>query len=240
MKAALVTGSTRGIGLAIAVRLARAGYAVTLNHLSSPGPARAAEKAMGGHDHQIVRADVRRPDGARKLVRTALKKWGRLDLLVNNVGDFFPTRVGKMELDQWEKLWDSNVRTALNCTREVLPLLRRGGGGSIVNLGGTVSQTVRGNPHYVAYAMAKTALAVFTKSVARAEGSHGIRANMVAPGYIRTYAYSAKDVKELEPLVPMKRLGRPEEIAEAVAWLASDAASYVTGAVLDVGGGLWV
>ncbi|HTF57196.1 MAG TPA: SDR family oxidoreductase, partial [Planctomycetota bacterium] len=217
----------------------RAGYAVTLNHLSNPASARAAERALSGFDHQIVRADVRRPDGARKLVRAALRHWGRIDLLVNNVGDFFPTLVGKMDIDRWDELWDSNVRTALNCTREVLPILRRGGG-SIVNMGGTVSQTVRGNPHYVAYAMAKTALAVFTKSLARAEGARGIRVNMVAPGYIRTYAYSAKDVKELEPQVPMKRLGRPEEVAEAVAWLASDAASYVTGAVLDVGGGLWV
>lgn len=240
VKSAIVTGSTRGIGLAIARTLGQSGYGVALNHRSASAPARAAAKAMEGSDHLIVRADVGRPAGARALVRAALKRWKRIDLLVNNVGDFFPTPVGKMELDRWEELWNSNVRTALNCSREVLPAMRRAGGGSIIMIGGTASQVVRGNPNYVAYAMAKTALAIFTKSLARAEGARGIRVNMVAPGYIHTYAYTAKDVRELSPQVPMKRLGRPEEVAEAVAWLASDAASYVTGAVLDVGGGLWV
>jgi len=240
VKVAIVTGSTRGIGLAISRTLARSGYRVALNHRSNAAAARSASRAMAGSEHLIVRSDVSKPDGARKLIRAAMKQWGRIDLLVNNVGDFFETPVSKMQLDKWEELWDSNVRTALNCTREVLPAMRRNGGGAIVMIGGTVSQTVRGNPTYVAYAMAKTALAVVTKSLARAEAARGIRVNMVAPGYIHTYAYTAKDVRELSPQVPMKRLGRPEEIAEAVAWLASDAASYVTGAVLDVGGGLWV
>ena len=240
MKTAIVTGSTRGIGLAIARTLARAGYAVALNHRSASAPARAAAKAMEGSDHLIVRADVGKPAGARALVRAALKRWKRIDLLVNNVGDFFPTPVAKMELDRWDELWDSNVRTALNASREVLPGMRRDGGGSIIMIGGTASQMVRGNPAYVAYAMAKTALAMFTKSLAKAEAARGIRVNMVAPGYIHTYAYTDKDVREMTPQVPMKRLGRPEEVAEAVLWLASPAASYVTGAVLDVGGGLGV
>jgi NAD(P)-dependent dehydrogenase (short-subunit alcohol dehydrogenase family) len=97
---------------------------------------------------------------------------------------------------------------------------------------------MRGNPTYVAYAMAKTALATFTKSLAKAEARNGIRVNMIAPGYIQTYAYTKEDLAGMPPQVPMKRLGRPEELAEAVAWIASDAASYVTGAILDVAGGL--
>jgi 3-oxoacyl-[acyl-carrier protein] reductase len=238
-RVALVTGSTRGIGLAIAQRLGRAGCQVVLNHLASSKSAREAARAMKGLDHAIVRADVRTPEGARRLLQEVRRRWRRLDVLVNNVGDFFGTPVSKFERAKWEALWDSNVRTCWNATAEALPLLRRRGG-SIVNLGGTVSGTLRGNPAYVAYAMAKTALVVFTKSLARAEASRGVRVNMVCPGYIRTYAYTARDAKVLAPQVPMKRLGEPAEVAEVVEFLASDRASYVTGAVLDVGGGLWV
>lgn len=239
-RVAVITGGTRGIGLATARKLGRAGYRLIVNHRSNSASARSAARELRAFEPLIVRADVGRPEGARKVIRAALKKWGRIDLLVNNVGDFFETPVSKMELDKWDELWDSNVRTALNCTREALPAMRRTGGGSIIMFGGTVSQTVRGNPAYVAYSMAKTALAVVTKSLARAEAARGIRVNMIAPGYIQTYAYTAEDLRELPSQVPMKRLGKPEEIAEAVAWLASNAASYVTGAVLDVGGGLWV
>jgi 3-oxoacyl-[acyl-carrier protein] reductase len=239
-RVAVITGGTRGIGLATARKLGSLGYRLVVNHRSNAAAARSAARALRAFEPLILRADVARPEGARTMMRAALKKWRRIDLLVNNVGDFFETPVSKMELDEWDELWDSNVRTALNCTREVLPAMRRTGGGSIIMFGGTVSQTVRGNPTYVAYAMAKTALAVVTKSLARAEAARGIRVNMIAPGYIQTYAYTAKDLRELPSQVPMKRLGKPEEIAEAVAWLASNAASYVTGAVLDVGGGLWV
>jgi NAD(P)-dependent dehydrogenase (short-subunit alcohol dehydrogenase family) len=235
---AIVTGGTRGIGLEIARKLGTIGYRLVVNHRSNRAAARAAATSLKALDPVIVRADVARPDGARKVIRAALSKWGRVDLLVNNVGDFFETPVSKMELSKWDELWDSNVRTALNCTREVLPSMRKRGSGVIINIGGTATQMMKGNPIYVAYAMAKTALATFTKSLAKAEARHGVRVNMIAPGYIQTYAYSKQDLRDMPPQVPMKRLGRPEEIGEAVAWLASDAASYVTGAILDVAGGL--
>ena len=240
IRVAIVTGSTRGIGLAIARKLAESGYRVALNHRSNAPAARAAARAMAGLDHVIVKADVTKPAGARSLVRSVLRRWKRIDLLVNNVGDFFPTPVSEMKLAAWDELWDSNVRTTLNCTREALPAMRKAGGGSIINIGGTASQMAKGNPTYVAYAMAKTALVTFTKSLARAEAARGVRVNMIAPGYIKTYAYTEEDLRTMAPQVPMKRLGRPEEVAEAVAWLASDAASYVTGTVLDVAGGLGV
>lgn len=237
---AVVTGGTRGIGFAIARKLGSLGHRLVINHRSNVAVARKAAGELASYEPLIVKADLIKPEGARKVIRAALKKWGRIDLLVNNVGDFFETPVSKMELAKWDELWDSNVRTALNCTREVLPSMRKRGSGSIINIGGTATQMMRGNPTYVAYAMAKTALALFTKSLAKAEAARGLRVNMIAPGYIRTYAYTKKDLRDMPPQVPMKRLGRPEEIAEAVAWLASDAASYVTGAVLDVAGGLGV
>jgi 3-oxoacyl-[acyl-carrier protein] reductase len=239
MKIAVVTGSTKGIGLAIAKGLSDAGHAVVLNWRADSKGAKAAAKAMDGREHAIVRADARKPSGARALVDAAVRRWGRLDVLVNNVGDFIETPVSELDLADFEAMYDSNVRTALTVTRAALPRLRESRG-CIVNLGGTVSQLLRGNPAYAAYVMAKASLVSFTKSLAVAEGPRGVRVNMVTPGFIRTYAYSDRDVEELSPKVPLKRLGRPDEVAAAVEFLCSERASYVSGAVLDVGGALWV
>jgi 3-oxoacyl-[acyl-carrier protein] reductase len=225
---AVVTGSNRGIGPEVVRTLQAAGYLVVSNGRSSrKGP---------GDRH--VRADVATPAGAKKVLAAA-RKLGRLDLLVCGVGDFFETPVSAMKIDAWEKIFESNLKTAWHCCREALPLLRTRGG-SIVTIGGTVTQTARSNPRYVAYEMAKSALTVFTRSLARAEAPRGIRVNMINPGFIRTYNYAKSEIPELTRRVPAGRLGDPRDIAQAVAWLASDAASYVNGAVLDVGGGLRV
>jgi len=228
-RVAIVTGSNRGIGPAVVRVLQKEGWTVVSN-------GRSATKGPGDLH---VRADVATPAGARKLVSATRRRYGRLDLLVCGVGDFWETPVSKMALDRWEALLTSNLKTAWHCCREALPLLRKRGG-SVVTFGGTTTQTLRANPRYVGYVMAKAALTVFTKSLAQAEAARGIRVNMVNPGFIRTYAYTKKDAAELTPKVPSKRLGEPDDVARAVAWLASEAASYVNGAVLDVGGGLWV
>jgi 3-oxoacyl-[acyl-carrier protein] reductase len=225
---AVVTGSNRGIGPEIVRTLQAAGYAVVSNGRSS--------RTGTGDLH--VRADVATAAGARKVVAAA-RTLGGLDLLVCGVGDFFETPVSAMRIDRWETLFQSNLTTAWRCCKEALPLLRRRRG-SILTIGGTVTQNVRANPRYVAYQMAKTALTVFTKSLAQAEGPRGVRVNMINPGFIRTYNYAASEIPGLQRRVPAGRLGDPQDIAAAVAWLASDAASYVNGAVLDVGGGLWV
>lgn len=220
---AIVTGSNRGIGAAIAARLEHDGYRVVRNG-RSPGRG------------DYVRADVSTPSGAKRLAAAA----PRCDVLINNVGDFFFTPVSRFQVDAWERLLSSNLRSAwLMCAR-VLPGMRRRKSGVIVNIGGTATQFPRANPRAVGYTMAKTALLVFSKSLAQAEAARNIRVNVVNPGFIHTYAYSKKDVAEMAPKVPAGRLGTPEEVAAAVAWLASDEARYVTGAVLDVGGGLWI
>jgi len=226
---AIVTGSNRGIGVEVVRALREAGYATVSN-------GRSAGKGPGDLH---VRADVATPAGARKLVGAARRRFGRLDLLVCGVGDFFYTPVSEMNLDRWDELFGSNLRSAWLCCREALPLLRRSRG-SIVTFGGPVTQVVRGNPRAAAYQMAKTALTVFTKSLAQAEAARGVRANMVNPGFVRTYAYTRKEASEAAARTPARRMGESREVAEAVVWLASGKASYVTGSVLDVGGGLWV
>lgn len=219
---AVVTGSVRGIGPEIVRTLQRAGYRVVSN-------GRSAAKGPGDVH---VRADVATASGAKRVVAAA-RKLGGLDLLVCGVGDFVETPVSVMALESWERLFKSNLTTAWRCCREALPLLRRSAG-AIVTFGGTVTNAPRSNPRYVAYQMAKTALTVFTKSLAQAEAPNGVRVNMINPGILR------QDRRSRGLRIPAGRPGEPKDVAEAVVWLASDAARYVNGAVLDVGGALWV
>lgn len=207
-RVALVAGASRGIGAAVARELRERGWTVVTN-------------ARSGGD---VRADVSTPAGAKKALGAVRK---RLDLLVVAAGDFAWTPVSQVDVKAFDRIFDSNLRTAWHCVREALPLLRTSKG-SIVLFGGTVTQRVRGNPKAVAYAMAKTALTVFATSLARAEKD--VRVNVVNPGIIVGGKFSD---------VPGRK-GKPEEVAKAVAWLASDEASHVSGSVLDVGGGLYV
>lgn len=228
---AVVTGSNRGIGEAIVRSFSvDADYATVSNGRSS--------RKGGGDLH--VRADVSTPAGARRLIAETRRKFGRIDALVCNVGDYADTPVSSMDLPAMRGIVESNLWSAVYCVQEALPLLRKRGG-SVVTIGTPMAHVARANPRVVAFQMAKTALAVFTKSLAVAEAKHGIRANMVCPGYIRTYAYTKKEAAELLPRVPAGRLGTPAEVAQIVVWLAvSPLASYVNGAMIDVGGGLWV
>lgn len=224
---AAVTGSNRGIGPDIVRTLQGAGYQVISNGRSR----------LAGPGDVHVRADVSTPAGAKRLADAA-RKLGGLSLLVCGVGDFSETPVSAMNVEAWERILGSNLRSAWLACRAALPLLRRRGG-TIITLGGTATQTVKSNPRYVAYQMAKTALTVFTKSLAQAEAPRGVRVNMVNPGIIRTDHQASAALTGLERRIPVGRPGAPRDIAQAVLWLASDAASYVSGAVLDVGGGLW-
>jgi NAD(P)-dependent dehydrogenase (short-subunit alcohol dehydrogenase family) len=227
---AVVTGSNRGIGEAVArsLQIDVAHTVVTNGRSARKGP---------GDLH--VRADVSTPAGAKKLVAAAKRAYGRLDVLVCNVGEYVETPLSKMDLGAWERILRSNLFSAWYCVREALPLLRKRGG-CVITIGTPMAHVARANPRVVAFQMAKTALAVFTKSLAQAEARNGIRANMVSPGYIRTYAYTKAEIAQVTPKIPAGRIGRPEDVARAVLWLASDAASYVNGAVIDVGGGVWV
>lgn len=226
---AIVTGSNRGIGQDIVLELQMGGYSVVSN-------SRSATKGPGDLH---VRADVGNPAGARKLISATRNKFGGLDLLVCNVGDFEFTPVSDFRIDAWDAILTSNLRSAWYCCKEALPLLRKTRG-VIVTIGGPATQVVRGNPRAVAYQMAKTALTIFTKSLAQAEARHGVRVNMINPGFIRTYAYTKREIAEATRKIPAGRMGEPREIGKAIRWLALDEAAYVNGAVIDVGGGLWV
>ncbi len=244
-RTALVTGSTRGIGRAIASTLAARGCAVVLNHASAGGAAAALAgiRNAGGRAH-AVRADVTDPEGCRRLVRETEALVGPIDILVNNVGPFLERSLADTSDADWRLMLDGNLGSAFWCARAVLPSMRARRSGTIVNVGALNAEISPGMTHDApAYSIAKSALMMLTRTLARAEGPHGIRVNAVGPGFIETEAYAdwnpAAQAK-WRSQIPAGRFGRPEEVAEAVAFLASEKASYVSGAILTVHGGLWL
>src|SRR5262245_6742207 len=244
-RTALVTGSTRGIGRAIAGRLARDGFTVVVNHASDSGAGRTVDaiKAAGGVVH-AVRADVSEPDECRRLVRAARAAVGPLDVLVNNVGPWLERPLLETSDDDWRTMVDGNLGSAFWCCREALPGMRERRRGTIVNIGALNAEVSPGMTHDApAYFVAKAGLMMLTRNLAKTEGPHGIRVNAVSPGFIETESYadwSEEEQARWRSLIPLGRFGRPEEVAEAVSFLVSDRATYISGAILTVHGGLWL
>jgi len=238
---ALVTGGSRGIGRAVALKLAKEGCSVAINYLSNDW---AAEEVIRSIEKMGQRAfsfqcDVSNFADAEQMIKNARSEFGRIDILINNVGPFLYETIWDTTVQEWHQMLNSNLNSAFYCCKAVVPIMREQKSGVIVNIGGPNAERTQGYVRTCAYAVAKTGVVVFSKSLAKEEAEHGIRVNVVNPGFIETEAYTEDMKKTMPQQVPMKRLGRPEDVASAVAYLASDEASYITGAVLNVHGGLW-
>jgi 3-oxoacyl-[acyl-carrier protein] reductase len=231
-KLALVTGGSRGIGHAIAQELARAGATVVVGYRSGKDEAEALATAIGG---RAVQADVSSPDDARRLVEEA----GDIDVLVNNAGLTRDGLLARMSDDDWRTVIETNLSSVFYTCRAVTRPMMKKRNGSIVNISSIVG--VHGNWGQTNYAASKAGIIGFTKSLARELGSRNIRANVVAPGYVKTALTEVLPDEATAAMVQQTPLGRvadPEEIAGAVRFLASDQASFITGEVLLVDGGL--
>jgi 3-oxoacyl-[acyl-carrier protein] reductase len=231
-KTALVTGGSRGIGAAIARELAAAGANVTVGYRSGGDE---AERLAGEISGRAVQADVAVPDEAKRLVDEA----GDLDILVNNAGTTRDGVLARMTDDDWRAVLETNLSAAFYTCRAVSRGMMKRRSGSIVNLSSIVG--IHGNWGQTNYAASKGGIVAFTKSLAQELGSRGVRANVVAPGYIKTRLTDAipEDAKtQMLGLTPLGRFGDPEDVARAVRFLCSDDASFITGEVLVVGGGL--
>lgn len=238
-RGAVITGGTRRLGLAIARRLAREGYYLVLNYLQDETAAAAALAQLRPVCNQLVaiKADVSTPAGAERLVREAQRVLGSIDLWANNVGPFVPKPLVETGDTEWNFLINGNLSSVFHTMKRVIPLMREQGGGVIINIGSLNAEVPRGAPNTAVYNALKTAVVVLTRSVARSEGIHGIRANVVNPGMVDTVGV---DHERVVAQTPLRRLIRPEEVAAAVAWLASDEAAAITGEVINVSGGLWI
>jgi 3-oxoacyl-[acyl-carrier protein] reductase len=233
-KLALVTGASRGIGRAIAEELARAGAAVVVGYRSGKDGAEELAAAIGG---RAVQADVSDPDEAKRLVGEA----GDVDVLVNNAGLTRDGLLARMSDDDWRTVIETNLSSVFYTCRAVTRPMMKKRGGSIINISSIVG--VHGNWGQTNYGASKAGIIGFTKSLARELGSRNIRANVVAPGYVKTALTDVLPDEATAAMVQQTPLGRvadPEEIAGAVRFLASDQASFITGEVLLVDGGLGI
>jgi NAD(P)-dependent dehydrogenase (short-subunit alcohol dehydrogenase family) len=242
---ALVTGGSRGIGRAIVELLAARGNRVLFTYLRNEAQAGdvATAVAESGGEARAMCADVTDAASATSVVRAAIDAWGRLDVLVNNAGTHLPgVTLADTPVSEWDRIIRTNLYGPFHLVQAALPHMRAQGGGNIVNISSNVTQ--RFPAAYGAYTISKSALDTFTKILSKEEGPNGIRVNAVAPGPIRTDMLAeslggldSERAKEFAASVPLGRTGAPREIAEVVAFLVSESASYMTGQVVYVNGG---
>ncbi|WP_206811772.1 3-oxoacyl-[acyl-carrier-protein] reductase [Paradesulfitobacterium ferrireducens] len=238
---AIVTGGARGIGRAIALELARAGAKVVVNYA---GRADKAEETVqlireAGSDALAVQADVSQAAEVERLLKTATEAFGKVDILVNNAGITRDNLILRMKEADWDAVLDTNLKGMFLCTKAVSKGMLKQRSGVIINISSVVG--LSGNAGQANYAAAKAGVLGFTKSMAKELAPRGIRVNAVAPGYIMTDMTEtlAEEVKnQILGGIPLSRIGNPAEVAQAVLFLASPAASYITGQTLCVDGGM--
>lgn len=241
-KVAMVTGGAQGIGKAVALLLARNGadiIAADINLEKAEETVR--EIQLLGRKALAVKVDVGSFDDVIRVVQTVLEKFSQIDILVNNAGINRDKLILRMTEEDWDAVLTINLKGTFNCTKAVVRHMSKQRSGKIVNIASVVGEM--GNAGQANYAASKAGVIGFTKTVAREFAQRGINVNAIAPGYIETPmtdVLAEKVKEELRRMIPMERLGKPEDVAEAVLFLVSEASSYITGQVLNVNGGIYM
>ena len=238
-KVSIITGGAQGIGEATALKFGKEGAKVAVCDVNLPLAQAVADAIVkAGGEALAFKVDVTSSQDIAAMVSAVMAKWGRIDALVNNAGILADSQLKKMSEEQFDRVIDVNLKGTYNCTRAVVDVMLTQGSGTITNASSIVG--LYGNFGQTNYAATKWAVIGMAKTWAKELGPKGIRVNAVAPGFVATPILASmpeKVIKMMEEKVPLRRLGKPEEIANAYAWLASDEASYVNGVVIEVSGG---
>ncbi|CAC7995200.1 TPA: 3-oxoacyl-[acyl-carrier-protein] reductase [Staphylococcus aureus] len=242
-KSALVTGASRGIGRSIALQLAEEGYNVAVNYAGSKEKAEAVveEIKAKGVDSFAIQANVADADEVKAMIKEVVRQFGSLDVLVNNAGITRDNLLMRMKEQEWDDVIDTNLKGVFNCIQKATPQMLRQRSGAIINLSSVVGAV--GNPGQANYVATKAGVIGLTKSAARELASRGITVNAVAPGFIvsdMTDALSDELKEQMLTQIPLARFGQDTDIANTVAFLASDKAKYITGQTIHVNGGMYM
>lgn len=242
-KSALVTGASRGIGRSIALQLAEEGYNVVVNYAGSKEKAEAVveEIKAKGVDSFAIQANVADADDVKAMIKEVVSQFGSLDVLVNNAGITRDNLLMRMKEQEWDDVIDTNLKGVFNCIQKATPQMLRQRSGAIINLSSVVGAV--GNPGQANYVATKAGVIGLTKSAARELASRGITVNAVAPGFIvsdMTDALSDELKEQMLTQIPLARFGQDTDIANTVAFLASDKAKYITGQTIHVNGGMYM
>lgn len=234
-KVAVITGSSRGIGRATAILFAQEGANIVINYKTNKKDAEEVLRRIGSTQAMVIRADVSQENDVKKLIQETVSRFGRIDILVNNVGEIIRPGDWKTDVKTWQKTLEANLTSAWLMIKEAVPFMKNGS--SIVNLTSTVG--LLGSQYVLPYSCAKQAIVALTKSFAK-ELAPDIRVNAVAPSNVMTDMTKSAGrelIERMKQHTPLKRIAEPEELAKAILFLASDDASYVTGETLVVDGG---
>ena len=241
-KVALVTGAAQGIGKAVALLLAQSGADVVVSDINlEKAEETAREIESTGVRAMAVKVDVANLGDVERTVAAILEEFGRIDILVNNAGITRDKLILRMSEEDWDLVLDVNLKGTFNCTKAVVKHMAKQRSGKIVSIASVVGEM--GNAGQVNYSASKAGVIGLTKTLAREFAQRGINVNAIAPGYIETpmtEVLPEKVKEELKRLIPMERLGKPEDVAQAVLFLVSDESNYITGHVLKVNGGIYM
>jgi 3-oxoacyl-[acyl-carrier protein] reductase len=240
-KVALITGGSRGIGAAIVTRFVEQGADVAFTYRSSAEQANALAESLsqGGRKVKAYQSDASSYEEAEKLAKAVLEEFGKVDILVNNAGITKDTLMLRMTEEHWDQVIQTNLKSIFNLTKHLIRPMMKNRGGSIINMSSIVGMT--GNAGQANYAASKAGIFGFTKSIAKEMGTRNIRCNAIAPGFIETDMTDALDDKTKESYlanIPLKRLGKAEEVADVCVFLGSDLSAYVSGQTISVCGAL--
>ncbi|AZR72748.1 3-oxoacyl-[acyl-carrier-protein] reductase [Anoxybacter fermentans] len=240
-KVAVVTGSSKGIGAAIALAYAKAGAEVAINYnRDKAGAEEIVRKIQAmGHKAKAYQADVSNPDQVKEFIDAVMNDFGKIDILVNNAGITRDTLLVRMKEEDWDRVMDVNLKSMFLCTKAVAKAMIKQRSGKIINITSVVG--LIGNPGQANYTAAKAGVIGFTKTVAKELGPRGIQVNAIAPGFIisqMTESLPEKVKEKMLSSIPLGRFGKPEDVADLALFLASDKSDYITGQVFNVDGGM--